>query len=259
MAGKLKTPSHVRKATSFFRGKKKERSQPKRRQKLGLLEKHKDYVQRARNFHAKEDRITALKNRAEMRNPDEFYFKMQNTKTKNGVAELKKLTKGLPMDTVKILKTQDLKYVTMKKQAEAKKAEQLGANLAFVGLARPKEHIIFVDTDAEQQNFDVAKHFNTAPELADRHYNRPTLEQLRTSEDFVKGATSKRELNAVEKAKSKAYTELYERREREKKLTGWMNDMEMRTQLMGKGKKRKIKNGKKGAMPIYKWNQVRKK
>ena len=52
--------SSVRKATSIFRGKKKERSQPSQRAKLGLLEKHKDYVERARNFHAKEKRIAAL-------------------------------------------------------------------------------------------------------------------------------------------------------------------------------------------------------
>ena len=77
--GKRGESSSVRKATSIFRGKKKERSQPARRQKLGLLEKHKDYVVRARNFHAKEDRIKALQAKAEMRNPDEFYFKMSST------------------------------------------------------------------------------------------------------------------------------------------------------------------------------------
>ena len=40
----------MRKATSIFRGKKKERSQPSKRAKLGLLEKHKDYVERARSL-----------------------------------------------------------------------------------------------------------------------------------------------------------------------------------------------------------------
>jgi U3 small nucleolar RNA-associated protein 11 len=59
-----------------------ERSQPSGRAKLGLLEKHKDYVKRARNFHEKEKRITSLKRKAEGRNPDEFYFKMNNTSTK---------------------------------------------------------------------------------------------------------------------------------------------------------------------------------
>lgn len=110
--------SSVRKATSIFRGKKKERSQPAKRAKLGLLEKHKDYVERARNFHAKEKRILALQAKADMRNTDEFYFKMQKARTKDGVQTLKSLDKGLTMDSVKILKSQDLGYVTMKATAE---------------------------------------------------------------------------------------------------------------------------------------------
>ena len=62
----------------------KERSQPAARVKsgAGLLEKHKDYVLRARAYHSKEKRIKALQEKARFRNPDEFYFKMDSTKTK---------------------------------------------------------------------------------------------------------------------------------------------------------------------------------
>lgn len=55
------------------------------RKKLGLLEKHKDYVERARDYHRKEDALNVLRNKARDRNPDEFYFKMVNTETRNGV------------------------------------------------------------------------------------------------------------------------------------------------------------------------------
>lgn len=88
------------------------------RQKFGLLEKHKDYVQRARAYHQKEQTIQVihlsycqfcflapgcncepiylmfwilicvlqkLKELAANRNPDEFNFKMINTKTIDGV------------------------------------------------------------------------------------------------------------------------------------------------------------------------------
>ena len=50
-----------------------------------------------------------------------------------------------------------------------------------------------------------------------------------------------------------------ERTGREKQLKGWMQDMEMQSQLAGKGKKKKIKNGKNGRLPSYKWATARKK
>ena len=58
----------------------RERSQPKARAKLGMLEKHKDYVQRARDFHRKEDELRKMQEKASFKNPDEFYFNMVRTK-----------------------------------------------------------------------------------------------------------------------------------------------------------------------------------
>ena len=60
----------------------RERSQPKARAKLGLLEKKKDYKERAQAFHRKKDRLRALQLKAAFRNPDEFNFKMVRTQTK---------------------------------------------------------------------------------------------------------------------------------------------------------------------------------
>ena len=63
----------------------KERSQPSERRRYGLLEKKKDYVLRAKDFHKKEDALNALKRKAAYRTPDEFYFAMQRAKTEDGV------------------------------------------------------------------------------------------------------------------------------------------------------------------------------
>ncbi|KAG6743613.1 hypothetical protein POTOM_052312 [Populus tomentosa] len=63
----------------------KERAQPQARKKFGLLEKHKDYVARAKAFHKKEETLRRLKEKAASRNPDEFYFGMIKSKTVDGV------------------------------------------------------------------------------------------------------------------------------------------------------------------------------
>jgi U3 small nucleolar RNA-associated protein 11 len=91
----------------------KERAQPAARKKFGLLEKHGDYVLRAKDYNAKRDRMNVLRLKASMRNPDEFYFGMHKTKTKEGVHEIA-AAPGLDSETVHVLKTQDLAYVNMK-------------------------------------------------------------------------------------------------------------------------------------------------
>jgi U3 small nucleolar RNA-associated protein 11 len=64
----------------------KERGQPAARVRAGagLLEKHKDYVVRARAYHAKEAALRTLAEKARFRNPDEFYFRMERSRTKVG-------------------------------------------------------------------------------------------------------------------------------------------------------------------------------
>lgn len=67
---------------SLHRRNHKERSQLVGRQRLGLLEKHKDYVLRARDYASKKQRIKRLQEKVAERNKDEFYFGMVKTKTK---------------------------------------------------------------------------------------------------------------------------------------------------------------------------------
>ena len=67
---------------SLHRRNHKERGQLAHRSKLGILEKHKDYVLRARDYHSKQDRLTRLRQKAAERNKDEFYFSMTKQRTK---------------------------------------------------------------------------------------------------------------------------------------------------------------------------------
>ena len=91
----------------------KERSQPGKRRRFGLLEKHKDYVKRARDFHSKEDRLKTMQRKAAMRNPDEFYFGMKGAKTKKGVHVVGNDRPDAMMtaEMQKLVSTQDLTFV----------------------------------------------------------------------------------------------------------------------------------------------------
>lgn len=56
---------------------------------MGLLEKKKDYKQRAKNYHEKEDKLKLFKQKAELKNQDEFYFKMlKSKKNEDGKIEM---------------------------------------------------------------------------------------------------------------------------------------------------------------------------
>merc|ERR1712019_134077 len=160
----------------------RERSQLDKRKHLGLLEKKKDYVTRARDFHKKEKVIKKLQQKARDKNPDEFYYRMITEKTKEGVHTVQKQTKYTG-DQMKLMKTQDMNYVTLKKTIESKKIEKLQKRLHHIGEfdGEERQHIFFVDTKKEEEEFCPAKRLSTLPELVYRAHNRPTLSTLHSS------------------------------------------------------------------------------
>ncbi len=97
----------------------KERAQPTARQRLGLLEKKKDYKERAKDYHSKEDRIKKLREKAALRNQDEFYFGMVNSQTKDGIHQVKR-GKKRTFDEISQIKEQDMVYYTSVGSSEAK-------------------------------------------------------------------------------------------------------------------------------------------
>lgn len=44
--------------------------------RLGLLEKHSDYTKRAKRYHKKKNFVNSLKEKAYLRNPEEFHYSM---------------------------------------------------------------------------------------------------------------------------------------------------------------------------------------
>ncbi|CAH7675478.1 Utp11 protein-domain-containing protein [Phakopsora pachyrhizi] len=112
----------------------RERSQPANRQRMGLLEKHKDYSLRARDYHSKQDRIKRLRQKASMKNPDEFYFEMINGRTdpSTGIHLKSRGNRALENDLVKILKTQDFNYVKTCRAIEEKIVGKLKQRLGSI-------------------------------------------------------------------------------------------------------------------------------
>ncbi|KAM3933447.1 putative U3 small nucleolar RNA-associated protein 11 [Leptodactylus fuscus] len=237
----------------------KERSQPGFRKNLGLLEKKKDYKLRADDFHKKKRTLNALRKKALEKNPDEFYFKMTSTKLRDGVHVIKQNPDEITDEQLKIMRTQDLKYVEMKRVAEAKKIERLKSELHLLDVeGKPKNtHTFFCDTKKEVRNFDLAKRLNTAPELVDRVYNRPSLETLH--KQTIKGPTQSKILKTLAKQRRNQYEILNQRIERERKMFVISQKIQARKDLMEKREKVKVKKETVNSAAIYKFKKQRKR
>ncbi|KAG6023129.1 Small subunit (SSU) processome component [Claviceps sp. Clav32 group G5] len=113
----------------------RERAQPLERRRLGLLEKHKDYTLRAKDFGKKKAQLKSLRQKAADRNEDEFYFGMmsrkgpgsriQNGKRWDGTVEGDRGNKALSVETVRLLKTQDIGYIRTMRQVLVKEIARL--------------------------------------------------------------------------------------------------------------------------------------
>lgn len=250
----------------------KERSQPQARQHLGLLEKKKDYKKRAVDYHRKQDKITQLKTKAAMRNPDEFYFGMKNAQVTNGKHQKtmevrnKELEDQIGAEAVRIMKDQDLSYVRMQKQMDIKKCERLQAALHYLDSDSNRKHTIFLDSEEQAKDFDVAQHFDTIPEVAGRSFNRRRREDIEKAlEEFdlkegdlaEKTKRARRQARALARVRKAQYGELEARSQRVAVMTKTEAHLVTEKMLAGKGRKRKLKAAENGQPAQYKWRRKR--
>lgn len=236
-----------------------------------MLEKKQDYLERARDFHKKDKTLQVLRRKAEERNPDEFYFAMQNAKTKDGVhvvnsAQANKYSQA----ELRLMKTQDAAYVRLKAQADAKKADRLQESLHFIGAPQQAKHTVFVESQEERAAFDPAQHFDTPAALLERAYNRPRRAQLEAETGGLAAAAEAAaalttRAARAQRAAASSYRQLTQRVERGAKLSEMATKMELEKQLMGKGRKTKRKvelegeDGRPAKQTVYRWKQERKR
>ncbi|KAI0882268.1 U3 small nucleolar RNA-associated protein 11 [Annulohypoxylon maeteangense] len=145
----------------------RERAQPKERQRLGLLEKHKDYSLRAKDFNKKKAQLRALRQKASDRNEDEFYFGMMSRKGPghalsqgkrwSGTVNGDRGNKAMDMDTVRLLKTQDVGYIRTVRSAALKEVKGLEERVIGLGGSLDEEDWEGFDDDDEELGFGAPK------------------------------------------------------------------------------------------------------
>ncbi|KAI9500787.1 hypothetical protein GGI25_005728 [Coemansia spiralis] len=236
----------------------KERGQIASRKRFGHLEKHKDYVLRAKDYNEKQRQLKRLRERAATRNPDEFYFNMERSQMKDGV-HIEERKQALTTEMQKLIDTQDVNYVKMQRDINRRKIEKLEDELHLADTPRGSHlgprHTIFVNSEKEVKEFNAAKHFNTLPEFVGRKYNRPTLEVLEKNEI---GRPDAKALKKAVTTREARLRELKERLEREEQLKRAESEMLLRKSLKEKGKKKKVGKDHLG-LAIYKWKAERKR
>ncbi|KAL2199872.1 small-subunit processome [Corynascus similis CBS 632.67] len=121
----------------------RERAQPLERARLGLLEKKKDYQKRAKDYNKKKAVLKSLRQKAADRNEDEFYFGMMSRKGPGaaitrgkgftGTVDGDRGNRAMDVDTVRLLKTQDLGYVRTMRNVAAKELRELEERFVLAG------------------------------------------------------------------------------------------------------------------------------
>jgi U3 small nucleolar RNA-associated protein 11 len=230
----------------------RERSQPAKRKKFGLLEKHKDYIERATDYKKKQKTLKTLKRRASERNPDEFYFKMNKSQVKDGMHTNLVRENVLDPATVLLLKTQDLGYIIHKKSIDDHKIDKLKANLHFIGQTgtSSKFHLRF----NEDSIVSTPVTEGISPQASSGSGTRSLLPTSLSEEDEPifdaksrsklqkkQAAVQKKRVEArVERHIETSYRELNRRVKRSQQLGTALKELMLQRHLMGKGSKRKL-------------------
>lgn len=110
----------------------KERSQIQSRAKWGLLEKHKDYSLRAKDYNTKKQKLNILSQKSKERHPDEFAFGMLKAESSAQGKHGRGGNVGrLSVDAVRLLKTQDAGYLRTAAARNRREIEKVGEEVGM--------------------------------------------------------------------------------------------------------------------------------
>ncbi|KAJ5627649.1 Small-subunit processomeUtp11 [Penicillium lividum] len=159
----------------------KERAQLQGREKWGILEKHKDYSLRAKDYNAKKSKIKRLEEKARDRNPDEFHFGMMGghnqTQGKHGRGGAGRVSAaGLSHDAIKLLKTQDQGYLRTAGERIRRQIETLQRDIQ---LQDGMNDALGVKTQEKKKEPVDDDEFDGFDDLDDDIFDKPTKSKSR--------------------------------------------------------------------------------
>ncbi|CAK7198552.1 hypothetical protein SEUCBS139899_001215 [Sporothrix eucalyptigena] len=152
----------------------RERAQPLERKRLGLLEKHKDYSLRAKDWNKKKATLQSLREKAAARNEDEFSYKMisrgsgpgtalsrgsdeKRDRHWTGTVDGNRGNKALPVAAVRLLKTQDMGYLRTVRSVLIKEVAELEQRAA---MAKAFLGDVDLEEDEEEEDDDDDDEFS---------------------------------------------------------------------------------------------------
>lgn len=241
----------------------KERQQLSGRRHLGALEKHKDYLVRARKTHQRKAQQQLLRQQAQQRNPDEYTHEMTRAhRTRDGTTIVEKLperergivTERMQKRHVEKNAAKNLNLLRYKHSILVSKIEKLKRNLHFIDLSNnhattsdddeqeddnklkqmPKQpkHTVFVKNNKELEEFDPQEYFDTDASLVGQSYNRIKRGDLLKS-NLTR--SSPETVAEQSQATMKQYRELERYLEKERVVRKALNDLQMALHITVEG------------------------
>lgn len=162
---------------SPFQRKKRERQQPAARAHLGILEKKKDYIERAKIYHKHEKEIDNLRREAELRNPNEFYYSMIGDMKEKPIEYKSKPREDFTKEQRLLLETRDINYIVSKMQTQKNKLEKLRNRLPVKTTGTTKIYSSVEEAIAATKGQQIQKNFEEEEDRADVKQLKEEIEQ----------------------------------------------------------------------------------
>eukprot|EP00013_Stygamoeba_regulata_P013901 CAMPEP_0177669034 /NCGR_PEP_ID=MMETSP0447-20121125/23174_1 /TAXON_ID=0 /ORGANISM="Stygamoeba regulata, Strain BSH-02190019" /LENGTH=215 /DNA_ID=CAMNT_0019175771 /DNA_START=211 /DNA_END=853 /DNA_ORIENTATION=- len=206
---------------------------------------------------AKSGEFAALERKAYFRNPDEFYFGMVNSKTEDGIHKTKADQKKHSAAAMKEMNRQDIGYLSLKRQVDAKKVERIQQDMAFTEAAAhdsKRKHTVFVESYKEAKEFDEEEFFDTPAKLLGRVSNRPRHADLAQKPVLHGPQPTKGQLKKAQRARELKYKEVAAREKRRVRLAKAAAELEKKDRLShARGARQRIV--KNDGTVVHKWKR----